>query len=227
MSDAWLSRLSDPDPWQPPRPLPAALRTPRTIVRSFEKGDGPRLFEAVTTERPKILPWMLWALTDHQRVDDSIYYVERCVRGLALPSCNDFPLAIADPETGQILGGVGFHRIDRGSRCGEIGYWIRGEAQGRGLATEVAGALTSQGLTPTASGGWGFRRIVLFCDAANDASRRVADKLGFRLELRSRKERYSDYGDGRDPYVDMLGFAVLHDDWDFQQHRAKPGIGWS
>lgn len=227
MSEAWRRRVTDPNPWVPPSPLPGPLETPRALIRAYEKGDGPRMHEAIAGHREALLPWMLAASTDHQVVEDSNYFVERCIRTMEKPECNDYLFGVFEPRSGALLGGVGIHRIERGFRCGEIGYWIRGDWHGRGLATEVAGHLTSSALTPASNGGWGFRRAVLFCDAANVASARVADKLGYRLEQRCRAERYTDYhGDGRDPYVDTLGFAVLATEWDFTAHRAKRGIGW-
>lgn len=226
MREAWRRRVSDPNPWEPPNPLPSSIETPRALIRAYQTGDGARMHDAIAGHRDALLPWMLAAATDHQVVDDSIYFVERCIRTMAKPECDNFLFGVFDPSSGELLGGVGIHRIQRSFRCGEIGYWIRGDCHGRGLCTEVTGHLTSSALRPCSEGGWGLRRAVLFCDAANVASGRVAEKLGYRLEQRCRQERYTDYGDGRAPYVDTLGFAVLASEWDFAAHRAKPNIGW-
>jgi RimJ/RimL family protein N-acetyltransferase len=81
----------------------------------------------------------------------------------------------------------------------------------------------SSGFGAVADGGWGFRRLTVFMAADNVGSRRVCERLGLRLEVRARRERYIEpFG-----YHDVLGFAVLDDEWDFDAHRAKPGIGWN
>lgn len=230
MSDSWIQLLSDPNPWVAPQPLPAPITTERLIVRLYQRGDGPALFESVVNERDALLPWIPWALTDHHDESDSIYFVERCRRAVENPGCLDFPMGIFDRQTGVLVGGTGLHRIRPQTREGEVGYWVRKSRQGQGLCTEATGALISQALTAADQGGWGFRRIVVYNAAGNLASRRVCEKLGLRLEARMKGR---DFLGTRGPhggvlgYQDVLGFAVLADEWDYAQRRAKAHIGWS
>lgn len=228
MSDAWLQLIRDPEPWVAPRPLPAPVETARLIVRPYQRGDGPQLYATIAAERTSILPWMVWAYTDHQSETDSVYFVERVRRAYEDPNCSDFPMAILDRRSGAMLGGTGLVRIRRELREGEIGYWVRGSAQGQGLASEAVGALISTALRPAHNGGWGLRRIVVYTGTGNTGSRRVCEKLGLRLEMRMKQERYLGAVGTRQPlgYQDVLGFAVLNQEWDFVAHRARPGIGW-
>jgi RimJ/RimL family protein N-acetyltransferase len=223
MSEAWMAGLGDPSPWTLPQPLPPPLAFDGIVVRRHQKGDGPLVFEAVDDQREKLLPWMLWVTTDHLSVDDSIHYVEKKRRDSEKPDCLDFPLGIFDAHSGRMLGGTGYHRIRPQYREAEIGYWIRGSEQGRGICTKVVAALLGWGFRSQAEQGWGFRRIVIFTAADNVGSRRVCEKLGMRLELHVKRERYH----GPIGYYDSVGFGVLADEWDFAQNRAKPGIGWN
>ena len=59
----------------------------------------------------------------------------------------------------------------------EIGYWVRSDHTGRGLATAAASALTSSAL-----GLQGVSRVEIHCDAANLGSAAIPDKLGYRLD---------------------------------------------
>ncbi len=217
MSDAWMARLKDPQPWSAPRPLPQPATAGDICVRLYQQGDGPALFAAIDDRREALLPWMAWASSDPRRVDDSIFYVERCRRAYEKADCLDFPMAILDASSGAVLGGTGLHEIVPDLRQAEIGYWVRGTHQGKGICTRAIGALISAGLRPTEEGGWGLRRILIFNDVENVASRRVCVKLGLRLEMRMQKDRYLD------SYRDTLGFAVLADEWDFEHNRTKPG----
>lgn len=219
MSDAWLKRLSDPEPWSAPRPLPPASTASGLQVRLYQAGDGPALFSAIDDRRDAILRWMIWASTDHRSADDSTYYVERVRRAYEKPECLDFPMGIFDLGTGEQLGGTGFHHVVPGLRQAEIGYWVRGSHQGQGVCTRAIAALISAGLRPASKGGWGFRRLLVFNDVENVASRRVCEKLGLRLEMRLRQDRYLDDG-----YRDTSGFAVLADEWDFELSRVKSGV---
>jgi RimJ/RimL family protein N-acetyltransferase len=228
MSDAWLQLMRDPEPWTAPRPLPAPVQTARLIVRPYQRGDGPLLYESIAADRDALLPWMAWAHTDHQSEADSVYYVERVRRAADDIVCCDFPMAIIDRDSGLMVGGTGLVRIRRELREAEIGYWVRGSQHGRGLATEAVGGLLSAALRPARNGGWGLRRVIVHTATTNHGSRRVCEKLGLRLEQRMKQERYLG-AMGRHTtagYRDILGYAVLHDEWDFDEHRARPGIAW-
>jgi RimJ/RimL family protein N-acetyltransferase len=226
MSDSWLRFVTDPNPWKAPRPLPAEAVTPRAVVRLYRKGDGPALYAAIDRSREALQPEMVWTFTNHHDVDDSIHFVEHCRRAAEAEDCLDFPMGIFDRETGEVIGGTGLHRIRPGRREGEIGYWISGHLHGRGLCTEAIGALMTCAFTPASEGGWGFRRIVITNSEHNVASRRVCEKLGLRLEMRMRKERWFGPPGVEAGYVDTRGYAVLAEEWDAAAHRAKPGIGW-
>jgi RimJ/RimL family protein N-acetyltransferase len=223
MSDAWMEKMRDPCRWAAPAPLPAPIQIEELVVRLYRKGDGPALFEAIDADRDALLPWMAWSSTDHLSVDDSIHYVERARRAVEKPDCIDFPMGIFDNRDGSLVGGTGLHRIRPSWREAEIGYWVRGDRQRRGICTRAIGALISSALRSAEDSGWGLRRIVIYNAVGNVGSRRVCERLGLRLEMRMRKERYLDVLG----YMDMLGFAVLDDEWDFEAQRAKPNIGWS
>ncbi|UFA51363.1 GNAT family N-acetyltransferase [Deinococcus radiophilus] len=65
---------------------------------------------------------------------------------------------------------------------GEIGYWIATPHTGQGYALEVAQALTQPALRTQTEGGLGFRRLEIRCDPRNVRSRRIPERLGYRLD---------------------------------------------
>ena len=58
----------------------------------------------------------------------------------------------------------------------EVGWLIDTRWQGKGLATEAGAACIEYAFREL-----GFERVVSICTAENAASRRVIEKLGFRL----------------------------------------------
>jgi RimJ/RimL family protein N-acetyltransferase len=81
------------------------------------------------------------------------------------------------PDTGEIVGNVNLHRFfERNRRC-ETGYAIASAHQGKGYATEALTALIEYGLREL-----DINRFEADINPANTASRRVLDRLGFRLE---------------------------------------------
>jgi RimJ/RimL family protein N-acetyltransferase len=86
-----------------------------------------------------------------------------------------FVYGILDADEAQVLGEIGLMpRI--GPRALEVGYWIRIDRAGQGLATEATRALTDAGLAlPEVD------RIEIHCDRANAPSAAVPRKLGYRI----------------------------------------------
>jgi RimJ/RimL family protein N-acetyltransferase len=82
-----------------------------------------------------------------------------------------------ETQTGKAVVWCGFHDIDWEARQCETGYWVRKSAQRQGLATETANAMLRY-----ASGALGMQRVGLTHSSGNEASRRIAEKLGFAFE---------------------------------------------
>jgi RimJ/RimL family protein N-acetyltransferase len=76
-----------------------------------------------------------------------------------------------------LLGATGLNRIDSVGRWANLGYWLRTDAAGCGLATEAAAAVARFGFEDLR-----LRRIEIVADVENFASRRVAEKIGAALE---------------------------------------------
>jgi RimJ/RimL family protein N-acetyltransferase len=84
--------------------------------------------------------------------------------------------AVTDAETGRILGSIGVRFSETGD-VGEIGYWMRSDARGRGVMTRALRLAARWAFDES-----GAARVQLRADVENVASRRVAEKAGFRLE---------------------------------------------
>jgi RimJ/RimL family protein N-acetyltransferase len=189
-----------PAPWTRPDPLPGPLRTRRCLIRWYEGEDARALHEAVARGREALLPWLPWARHGHGSVEESRLTIAGFGRSRRDAAHPDYVMAIFERGGEALLGGTGLHCIRAATSEAEVGYWIRAGRQGQGLATEAVGALVAAAFGP-----WGFRRLRLTCAAGNHASRRVAEKLGFRLEGRERQARWvEDVG-----WDDHLTFGLL------------------
>ena len=92
--------------------------------------------------------------------------------------------AVTDAGDGSVLGSIGL-RWNDDHDVAEIGYWLRSDARGRGIATRALLLVTRIALAA------GAARVQLRAAVGNDASRRVAEKAGFRLEGVLRSARWS------------------------------------
>jgi len=85
-----------------------------------------------------------------------------------------------EPETGRLLG-ENFLLKRAGLGALEVGYWLRRDALGKGIATEMASAMVK-----TAFEFDKVLRMDLVCNPANERSAAVARRLGFTFEGRLR-----------------------------------------
>jgi RimJ/RimL family protein N-acetyltransferase len=140
------------------------------LLRPFETDDVPAIVAACRD--PEIPRWT--SVPSPYTEADALHWLE---------SDEEETLAIVDRSTGELLGSIGVRTFDDG--VGEVGYWVKREARGRGVATRAL-ALVSQ----WALGGKELVRFQLRADVENEASQRVAEKAGFVREgvLRSSLE---------------------------------------
>lgn len=90
--------------------------------------------------------------------------------------------ALESLDSGEVVGLSGLQQLDSGEF--ELGWWIWKDYWGRGLALE--GTLP---FIDYARNTMGLDRLVAVIDEGNDASRRVAEKLGMGFEgMKSAKE---------------------------------------
>lgn len=154
--------------------VPYRLETERLVLRCFEPRDAETLLRATLASEDHLRPWMPWAAEPARQLDGMLPVLRRFRADYDRDT--GFVLAALSRANGEFLGSCGLH-----PRCGagglEIGYWVHVDHTRRGYATEMASALTRAGFEL-------FRvdRMEIHCDPANEASRRVPEKLGYQLE---------------------------------------------
>jgi RimJ/RimL family protein N-acetyltransferase len=92
-----------------------------------------------------------------------------------LRSRTETAFAVTDKRSGELLGGIGLRLPTEG--VGEVGYWVRREARGRGVATRALSVITRWALEDQR-----LVRVQLTAEPGNVASQRVAEKAGFTRE---------------------------------------------
>ncbi|WP_420454901.1 GNAT family N-acetyltransferase [Rubrivirga sp.] len=104
-----------------------------------------------------------------------------------------FKWAIIEAEADRLVGTVTLDDWDRGNRRAEVGFIVRPEAAGRGLATDaVRTALRF------AVDAMGVHRVEADVDPDNAASIRLLTGLGFAFEGRLRDRWFTFFGEWKD-----------------------------
>ena len=87
------------------------------------------------------------------------------------------PFVVVHARSGELLGSTGLANVQPDRGTAEVGYWVKADARGQGVATRALRLVCEWAL-----GELGLTRLELQADVRNAASQRVAEKAGFRRE---------------------------------------------
>jgi len=158
---------------------PIPLQVGDYVVRKYENSDAQALVNAVTDSYKHLEPWMPWIKFEPQ----SVIQREELITtwNESWEQRTEFVMGIFSGD--QVVGGTGLHL--RGAvNTVEIGYWVHVDYIGKGIATQVAGALTE-----TAFALWAeIDTVEIHHDQANEASAAVPRRLNFEHVETSNRE---------------------------------------
>lgn len=168
--------------------VPELIETPRLTLRPHRAGDGAALHEALVeslAELRRFLWFLPWIAEEQTPSSAEI----RCRKAAAnFMARTDLPFLAFDRSSGRLVGSVGLHRPDWQVPQLEVGYWVRTSAAGLGYVGEAVRAVIDCAFAQL-----GAQRVELVTLEGNSASRRVAERCGFRLEaIRQNTQRGPD-----------------------------------
>ena len=175
------------------------LETSRLTLRPFVEGD----FEAMHAMRshPEVARYLyqepLSESETRSRLERSMKTTAWAVEGDWLGA------AVVERATGLTVGDIGLHWVSERDRTAEIGFVFDPRQQGKGFATEAAGALLDWAFTEA-----GFHRVIGRTEARNAASARVLEKLGMRLEAHLVENEWV-----KGEWQSELVYAILEREW--------------
>lgn len=147
------------------------ITTERLILRPYCLDDAPEL-QRLIGERDvaKTLLTVPHPYPDGAAEEFIGKHPERIEKG-------EFQFAITHRRDGYLIGGIGFHQVDREAELAEIGYWIAKPYWGNGYGTEAARAIVKFGFEVM-----NLNRIHAAHFSNNPASGYIMRKLGMKYE---------------------------------------------
>jgi RimJ/RimL family protein N-acetyltransferase len=145
------------------------LRDGNLVLRPKRAEDADAI--AAACQDPEIPRWTL-VPSPYTRADAEAYIASSAEDAAAGRAAH---LLAVDARDGRLLGSFGVMELDREPGYGEIGYWVAAAARGRGVATRAVRMLADW-----ARAELGLTTIEILPHRDNAASRRVAEKAGFR-----------------------------------------------
>ena len=147
-----------------PQPLSDGVLT----LRAWTEADAPELAACIDGDA-EITRW-LDQIPQPYGVDNAVSYI----RGTT-GNERETRFAVTEADGGRLLGSIGA-TWNETRDVAEVGYWLRADARGRGATTAAVRLVAAWALAA------GAARVQLRAAVENEASRRVAEKAGFRLE---------------------------------------------
>ena len=168
-ADRQTAQTMTESPIQPPH----EIRTERLILRSARAGDGPALRLAIGVSLNEFFPWLSFSaqLDDHETLER----VSQLAQSKFLEG-EFYVWRVWEPD-GLLVGTVDLRSTNRAVPSCEIGYWLRSDRTGRGLAQEFVTAAIE-----IAQKTLKVERIEARCDVRNEPSWRLVERLGFSFE---------------------------------------------
>jgi ribosomal-protein-serine acetyltransferase len=161
-----------------PRPQ---LQNDRLTLQRFTRRDAGTLDEAIRESLSDLNQWLPWARLDYT-ASDTTAFIRESIQAWKEERAWDYSVrSNDDPRTH--IGNISFWTVSKLGKIAEIGYWVRSGETSRGVCTEAVGLLLEEIFNSL-----GYHKIVLRIAVGNDASDRVAEKLGFTREGVLREE---------------------------------------
>ena len=182
------------------------LRTERLDIRPFTAED---LDDAYAYRRlPEVTAYLYWGPRTREQVAEKLAEQARMCTLLDV----DVPglkLAVVWREKDTVVGEVDLRWVDREQRTAETGFVFNPAYAGMGLASEAATEMLRYAFEDA-----GLHRVIGRCDADNDASWRLMERIGMRREARFERNEITPYSaDREDPWTSELVYAMLADEW--------------
>jgi RimJ/RimL family protein N-acetyltransferase len=185
--------------------MPRELALPTgELLRPYGPDDLDQLVDVVNDNLDHLRPWMPWA-QQPVTAESQQEFLTASMRNW--DDGTDFVYGIV--RDGAILGSAGLHSR-RGPGALEIGYWLRADAQGRGLVTAATRVLAE-----VAASYDEVHQVVICCDEANLRSAAVPRRLGFTLAAVEEREAQA-AGETGWHQIWTIDAAVVRSGWPIQ-----------
>lgn len=138
------------------------------VLRQLQPEQAEELFAITDANRQRLAEWLPW-VEKTTKPEHSRSFIEHMLESRKAGSEYGYGLFV----DGALSGHMGLmHLADE--QDPEIGYWIASSAEGQGVTTAAAQALSNFGFETL-----GLSKIIIRANPGNGGSNRVAEKLGY------------------------------------------------
>ena len=204
-----------------PHNVPPVFETSRLRLRPWRDSDSPRSGEGPDGDSLRFMP-------DGAQPgpDDFPEWLARRRRDMDTGA--DVYWCVADLATDEMLGNVqvfGMGPVDVRFQ-GELGYWLRPGARGRGVIGEALGPIVAHAFRPVEDGGLGLTRLHAATNSDNAVSQSILRSVGFTqwgADHQAWRRADGSLSDGT--YFELLASDLVAPEVPAGPHRRGPRAG--
>jgi RimJ/RimL family protein N-acetyltransferase len=179
--------------------LARPIATARLVLRPFEPGDLDNLAAIFADESVN-----RYLYTEPRTREETASALDKRLNAAGHPEEDTIlRVAIALPNTNQLIGDFMLHWGEDDHRQGEMGGSLHPNVHGQGYASEIYGALLELAFTT-----YDQHRVCGRCDGRNAASVRSLQKAGLRLEAHFVENEFV-----KGEWTDEIVLAILQSEW--------------
>lgn len=127
------------------------------------------LYQLASANKQYLSEWLSWP-----PLMESIAFIENFIEKTTKRMEEGLELAFVIMEDRDMIGRIGFTKIDAIEGTGEIGYWLAEDRQGRGIVRKASKRIIEYGFNELS-----LDRIEIRCAVHNTKSQGIPEALGF------------------------------------------------
>ena len=168
------------------------------IIRTIEEKDAESFFEFIDSNRERFKKYMPVTVNTVLTLADTIKLINKRLELMARNEA--VPFIVCDLGNNQIIGSVLVKNIDSNALKSELGFFIDGEYENKGITTKAVRKVIGHCFEVLS-----LNKVYMRIAEDNIASRRVAEKVGAILEGKLRHDHRTD----EDELIDVLYYGLL------------------
>ena len=149
------------------------------VIKKIIPNYVPLLYQAVFESKEALEVWLPWCHSDY-KIEETKGWVN--FQQAAWNDKLEFSFGIFEVNSNRFVGGCGINQINWMYKIGNVGYWIRTGATGKGYASAAARLCAEFGFVDLQ-----LNRIEIVAAKDNIASQKAAEKTGATKESLARK----------------------------------------
>jgi ribosomal-protein-serine acetyltransferase len=169
----------------------------QTELRLIQHLHGRELFKVIDGNRQHLRPWHPWVDLIKSTVD-----LDRFITGWLQQFSKNRGFHAGIWHEGNLCGIINHLNIDVLNRSTVLSYWLDESHQGRGIMTDACRAFVSHAFDALK-----LNRVTIECASENTRSRRIPERLGFKLEGMIRGAEWL-----HDHFADHAIYGLLKED---------------